>query len=449
MDSVASFGGKLFKLYHQYEKTHTRTRSHAYSDIHTNAHAFTPCEQKNVHKDSIIAQPQHRNMQMPLIYIVFFSQSLQPDQDTSGENNDGIDTIVQRSSMLSTAQANKSMDPVSNGNEISGRSGSCKDSISSFSLGDADDDEDKILFSYISPGLQKGSWNPNISFSFEGSSRENSKDGVCSKESTFIKEGVNRRIQIEQMVDSELPQSPFSNSKGIWTNMNVRNKSFVDAEHSFLIKESDKTGFSSDKEQIEMQIEAQSEVWSKDEQESHMSHSFTTKYAAEVIEGKSDERKNGEDVNIPDEPKGDLLGEGEYERDLIYALKEKAKDHDETEGQQPESKYASFSSDKSMRDGNDVDYPTEDVSDLQRELSVIDATSLAGSNTATNISIRHSLADNEILGKHNVLEDEQLSNVSELSLKSSGLLTGQPKEWSGLKHIIGIISTVVMQCIQL
>ena len=343
--------------------------------------------------------------------------------------------------MLNTAQANKGMDLVSNGNEISGRTGSCKNSISSFSLGDADDDEDKILFSYISPGLQKGSWNPNISFSFESSSRENSKDGICSKESTFMKEDVNRRSNVEERMDLVPLQSLFSHSKDISTRVNNRGKSLVDAEDSFAIKNSDRIGFSAENERTRLQNEVQSEVCSSDKQESHLSQSFTTNYVAEVRGGKSDERKNlGDDVNIPDHSKGDLLGEGDYERDLICGLKEKAKVSKEADKQhQLERKYVSVSPNSSNQDRTEVDYPTESISDLQRELSASRVTS----NSETNVSIRHSIADDEMLGKYTILEDEQLSNVSELSLKSSGLLTGQPTEWTGLKSIDGMICNLI------
>ena len=44
---------------------------------------------------------------------------------------------------------------------------------------DEDNDDDRILFSYISPSLRKGSWNPMISFSLEGSS-ELLKEGSFS-----------------------------------------------------------------------------------------------------------------------------------------------------------------------------------------------------------------------------------------------------------------------------
>ena len=95
-----------------------------------------------------------------------------------GQSANEFDSIIREGSLLSISEANRRMElsTSSSGKFIERELTS---SMMSYLHDDnTDDDDDKILFSYISPSLRKGSWNPMVSFSFEDSSREVSQDVI-------------------------------------------------------------------------------------------------------------------------------------------------------------------------------------------------------------------------------------------------------------------------------
>ena len=402
-------------------------------------------------------------------------------------NTEEFDPIIRQGSLLSIAQANRRLGLDSEGNELSDRPGSFRDSLSSFQLGGMDDDEDRILFSYISPGLRKGSWNPTLSFSFEGSSGEKSKDGAFSKESTFMKDGTFMKewtfsdegtfskertfskdgALFNERTFSNFEKSTFSN-KGNLSREGTFSKERTASKDGTIWKEGT---FSSDPrarvakdDTAASGVQNNGENYALNHENTNLSGRQSTVYMnedlrsdkkhlrSEQVAGINQDRLSpsgkAEDLHevlnirpLSPKPGENPLGNAsseippngdDYEKELIHGHKSMPEIVPSTEiNEEMGRKHVSFSANRDCSDEILKENFSEGPGDsLYRESSF-------ASNTATNISVRNSIADTKALAENDASVEEEFSVVSDQAGHSDGTGSRGPSPWKGTDSIEG------------
>ena len=370
---------------------------------------------------------------------------------------DDFTPILERRSLLSNAEADRRMENDFNENEVLDRPESHKDSLNSFLLGGTEDDEDKILFSYISPGLRKGSWNPTVSFSFESSSRENSNGGVYSKESTFVKEIKSKKVEtklVEDCVISTYLESPSEQDISGIENEVSKDSFTLNADQSNFVTDVDATGLNYEENKNRSLLPSKLGLETNNQElpsvcfidnvedlhEMHRRRSLSPKAdMQDTIKAMNKRRSMSEETN------NSLLDEVAYEEELIYGqianVSEKKNGQKETG-----EKHVCISVKKDVLSDDDrvpyeLDIDTIGVNNVNRNFCRVNSKSSCSSNTATNKSVRNSIADEEKLVDKIVLEDEQVSNNSDHTIESNGI--AQPIVWVGQESSSGKVFYII------
>ena len=363
--------------------------------------------------------------------------------------------LLLRGSSLCNTEADERLGSDFYGNEVLDRPESHKDSLNSFLLEGTEDDEDKILFSYISPGLRKGSWNPTVSFSFESSSRENSKGEAFSKESTFTREMKNQKderyLMEDKLVEDGVISTYLSPGEKEISDMenNIFNDNFtLNAKQSNFVTEFDTTEVNDEDKQGHQLSPSKQSLENNHQDLSSLCFIDNVDNIHEVDRGRSispktDKQHTVESINMSrsmsKETNNSLFDEVAYEQELIYG--QIAKVSEKTDSQQdPGEKRVFFSAKKDVLsyDGgvpSELDIDAISVNNVKQDFCIVDRKSSFSSNTATNISVRHSVANEENLVYKIVLEDERVSNNSDHTVASNG--TAQPQVWVGTESSSG------------
>lgn len=345
--------------------------------------------------------------------------------------------------------------------------------MSSFLVDEIDDDEDKILFSYISPVLRKGSWNPMTSFSFEDSSREMSKDGEFSKESTLLR---NETYLKEDTFSSEPNNSKESaenvtpsKDRAVSCDTNLKqSKMIVDGTH---LKE--RTFSNGANTMLQRNREATSRP-KKPDSRNELSNQNGRNLVPNLEHfhdvgrlsprGLSGVLNDGDSLHEvlsirslsprPDENKGqdlndnsideadDYLDGSEYEKELIRGREESLLTGDGRLFASESRKQVPFDAkedDAEAKSIPPIDTIRENVEESRDDLLEHGSVS----NTATNVSLRHSIADEKVLLDENItfgpdkMSDGRSSGTEESKgHEPNAWKTKNKGEYEQLKHLI-------------
>ena len=361
---------------------------------------------------------------------------------------DDFDPFLQHGALLAITQANKKLGIEPHGNEVPDRLGSHRDSKSPSIFRGIEDDDDNILFSYISPGLRRGSWNPTLSVSFDSLSRENSKAEDCSRENTFSRVASNRRTEAcleEAQMEHEAvftdANSQLSSAKGISNKENdvsLDNISTTSQKGYHSHKVLDNAGFVDESEQDQRHLSqmlvtenglcSPSSLFFTGEDETL--HEMRRRRSLSPKSDKNRNKTTPKNRNTSGRTTGCLSGERNYEQELIDGTQGIVKVVDKVERQQerrsrhsPHSLIIDESSDTTR---TQTERPDNRTDNLQREFPSCDGESVFSSHTGTNISIRDSVADERNLADRVIHAAKEFFNVSSYTINDEEMQNEQP-----------------------
>ena len=354
-----------------------------------------------------------------------------------GQSANEFDSIIREGSLLSISEANRRMElSTSSSGKFLERE--LTSSIMSYLHDDnTDDDDDRILFSYISPSLRKGSWNPMVSFSFEDSSREDSQDGIIVEKDplrrtrseadrTMINNGDNSLYNstddiykgfIRELKSAKSDRIQRQRSPGedlqyhITEDFNVSSDSFTPNEfHKF------------------------SRPLSRDSRSSKLDQANECRYERNLILGESE---NDVDISAFEDELGNL-SEG---LSLTTSMPSQYRERSNVGKQISDRERTGSSFGRSLikREG------TEDI--LARE-------STFNSNTATNVSVRDSIADARLITgpetpKGRRMNSNSVGSESSSQNQESNDYHGTPAVWLDANSNEGLYAEIKVFSVEL